>query len=139
MATLSLLRTRIDTWLTARWPTITARQDLYFQNNGKYWQGLITHSIPPSHTTVQDNDIVPDNYNSKPTDQNESWKDVFPAFETIPFPCQLQCDVYSGPKGKGYVVTIRVIHNGNTYIRSQNVGPEDSYTKPWQLEEIILS
>lgn len=133
--TLVQLRTRIDAWLVDKWPVIQAKQDSYFTQKSRYWQGLATHLDIPSQTTVQDNDIVPDAFSKHPTDQQESWLEAFPSIANLPFPCQLICNNYDGPRGKGYVIIIRALYNGTIYARSQNVGPEVERTSGWAIED----
>lgn len=133
MATLAQLRTRVDDWLAARWPTVLARQDAFFTNRGRYWQGLITHTVIPAHTTAVDADVVADRLAMHPTDQAQSWLDVLAELSGIVFPAALVMDVYDGPQGKGYVATIFVRHNGTLYSRSQNVGPESFRTQAWAV------
>ena len=132
MATLKNTRDRIDGWLSARWPLIQARQDNYLASRGKYWQGLITHTVPPTHTTVN-NDTEADLLNAKPHDQPETWADFFPEAIGITFPAALQMDLYKGPLGDGYVAAITVIWKGTTYSRSQAVGPETWRTESWHI------
>lgn len=133
MATLAQLRTRVDDWLAARWPTVLARQDTFFANRGRYWQGLITHTVVPAHTTAADADTVADRLSFKPTDQAQSWLDVLAELSGIAFPAALAVDVYDGTQGKGYVATIFVRYNGTIYTRSKNVGPESYRDVAWQV------
>lgn len=135
MATLNQVRTRIDIWLTNKWPTVVARQQNFFTNRGKYWQGLLTHSVPPGFTTSQDGDALADKLNQSPTDQFENWSAVFPEWNIELMPCAIKCDTYDGPDGKGYCVTIYVRYNGVIYSRAQNVGPESHRTYGWRAEE----
>lgn len=131
MPTLSTLRNAIDTWLENRWPTVTARQATYFTNQGRYWQGLVTHIPPPSHTNSIDGSVLPNRMLLTPTDQVTSWADVLPEWVTELMPAAIWIDVYLAPAGAGYVASIRVTHNGTLYQRSQNVGPETARTKAW--------
>lgn len=133
-ATLNQLRTRVDAWIDARIPVVAEKQEDFKAKTGRYWQGLATSSTPPEHVTARDDDKIPDALDSKPTDQQESWRAAFPALESVQFPCQLTCDVYSGPKGDGYVITIRVSHNRNTYSRAVNFGPETDRDYGWRQE-----
>lgn len=131
MATLAQLRTRIDTWVANRWPTIVARQENYRTNRGHYWQGLRTHIGCPAHSNSTDGDKVGDNLESQPTDAFSNWTNVFPEWVSELLPCCLWVDVYDGPSGKGWVANIEVIYNGKTYHRAVNVGPESSRSQGW--------
>jgi hypothetical protein len=133
-ATLNQLRIRVDAWIDARIPVVSAKQEAFKSRTGRYWQGLATSATPPAHVDARDEDKLPDALDSTPTDQQESWRAAFPALDAVQFPCQLTCDVYSGPLGDGYVITIRVLHNGNTYSRAINFGPETSREYAWKQE-----
>jgi streptogramin lyase len=135
MATLNQVRTKVDDWLALKWPTVKSRQQTYFDNHGRYWQGLITHSSVPVFTTNSDGDAIPDDLSFKPTDGLLSWEDIFPDWEGALLPCAIKIDVYDGPQGMGYVGVVFVRYNGTVYSRSQNVGPESSRTKAWHIVE----
>lgn len=131
-ATIGTLRDRIDNWLATHWPAFTNRQETYLANKGKYWQGLITHTILPTHTTAADVDTAPNRLAVHPTDQEEDWTTILNEINTT-VPAALVCDVYDGPLGKGYVAAIFVIHNGTIYSRARNVGPETWRTYAWRV------
>jgi hypothetical protein len=133
MATLAQLRTRVDAWLEDKWPTVVARQQNFFANRGRYWQGLITHSLIPAHTNAVDGDAIADRLNQSPTDQFENWVAVFPEWVIENLPCALKCDTYDGPQGKGYCATIFIRYAGTLYSRSRNVGPESYRTEAWHV------
>ena len=122
MPTLNQARTRANDWLTARWPALVNRQEAFFLAHGRYWQGLITHLVPPNHTSDSYGDSIADRLAIKPSDEAENWIDAFPALEGVNFPAALQIDVYEAPEGHGWVATIWVRFNGTIYSRSQNVG-----------------
>lgn len=132
MATLAQLRTRIDTFLADKWPAFTNRQSVFRSTHGRYWQGLITHTIIPAHTASADGDTLSDQVAAHPTDQPQGWAAAFPEFETDVIPCALRCDAYNGPLGDGYVATLFVRYNGVLYARSQNVGPLTDRTSGWR-------
>lgn len=133
MATLIQVRTRVDTWLADKWPTITARQENYKSNRGNYWQGVRTHTVVPAHTNGADGDTIPDRLEQEPSDAFSDWKNVFPEWDGVAIPCALQCDVYESPQGKGYVATVFIRYNGVLYSRSRNVGPESHRTEAWHI------
>lgn len=134
MATLTQLRTRVDNWLAAHWPTFTARQENYKTNRGNYWQGLLTHTIVPEHTNAADGDSIADRISIHPTDQFEDWLTAFPEWDGVNIPAAVKCDVYDGPQGKGYCATLYIRHNGILYSRARNVGPESERTYGWRVE-----
>lgn len=131
MPTLNQVRTKIDDWVTGKWPTIVARQENYRTNRGTYWQGLITHSVLPTFATNASGDAAADLLNSNPTDQFSSWLNVFPEWVAELLPCAVKVDVYDGPQGAGWTLTALVIYNGDIYKRVVNVGPESSRAQAW--------
>jgi hypothetical protein len=127
------IKTKVDDFLTNLWTTIKAREATYLAANGKYWQGLVTHSVTPAEGA----DVVPNlTATSKPTDIAEKWTDVFTVPATMP--CSVKVDTYSGPKGIGYVGTVRVSILGQTWERSQQFGPESWRTEGWHNVTSIL-
>jgi hypothetical protein len=131
MATLAQVRTRINDFLTARWPALVNMQDSYFSSKGRYFQGLWTHTAQIDQTT--DNDTLADRLDDKPTDQTHSWRDrIGNALDATLFPARLRIDVYDGPRGKGWVATVQMKYGGILYERSKNVGPETYRTQPWR-------
>lgn len=129
---LATVRNKIDTWLTARWPTLVGWQNSYFGTNGKYFQGKWTHTNTIEQTDALAGDALADLLDDKPTDQPQSWRDlVGTALNALPFPARLRIDVYDGPEGKGWAATLQVLYQGAVYERSQNVGPETWRTVAW--------
>jgi hypothetical protein len=124
--TLNQLRLRVDTKLTNLFPTLVNRQNNYFQFNNKYWQGLLIFSSLPAHTTTNVADAPADRLTVHPTDQSSSWSDVFPEWNSELFAAGAQIDVYNSPKGKGWILTVFVKHNGNIYQRQKWWGPENN-------------
>ena len=129
MPTLSEVRTKVDDKLAQLWPIIVNKQDTYFSNHGRYWQGILT----PSNVIADgiDTDIEP---NLRPTDQQESWLDMFEAQLPTKLPMQFQIDTYSSPLGHGFVATVYVKFNNNIYTRSKGIGPEDR-DQAWHIVE----
>lgn len=123
------IRTAADNWLSARWPTVVARQTTYASNhNGRYWQGLVTHSNIP----VDAVDTLADLLNNHPTDQNVNWNQAIPGLPTN-WPIAIVMDAYDGPDGTGFVgrVFVFITELGKVFTRSQNVGPETWRTEGW--------
>lgn len=129
MPTPSEIRDTADAWLAARWPTILNRQATYASNhNGRYWQGLITHTTIP----VDAIDALADQLNNHPTDQNVSWNQAIPGLP-VNWPIAIVMDVYDGPDGTGFCGTVYVYITqlSRLFSRSQNVGSETWRTRPW--------
>jgi len=129
MPTLTEVRDIADAWLAARWPTVQTRQETYASNhNGRYWQGLRSHSSIP----IDAIDSFADLLDSHPTDQVSSWNDALPGLPTN-WPVLFVMDVYDGPQGMGYVGSVYVYHTNTdrTYSRSRNEGPETWRTVAW--------
>lgn len=133
MPTLAQLRDRVDTFVSNHWSTVVARQENYRANKGQYWQGLLTHTNIPNHLSGGFADAIADRLNINPTDQFENWKNVFPEWDGVALPAALQVDVYDGPSGKGWTITVWVKFNGTIYTRTVNVGPENWRAKPWDV------
>lgn len=123
--TLGQLRNRVDTWLTNKVPVLVARQNTYFTNHNRYWQGLITHASIPAHVTATAGDATADKLTFTPTDQAESWLDILPEWQPEVFAAAAVISVYSGPGGKGWNLTVWVRFNGTIYQRQKWWGPEN--------------
>jgi hypothetical protein len=118
-------------------PKIRTRQEAYRARTGRYWQGLVTHSVIPADGIAAPADRLAE----KPADVAESWADghdpgsspgeVLAATE----PMALRIDVYDGPAGHGYVVTALVRHGAEVWGRSWNVGAEVWREADWALLE----
>lgn len=132
MPTLNQVRTRCDDFLSQRWPGFLAAQESFLALHGRYWQGLITHSIPPNHTTSATNDVLPDLLARRPTDQSETWEDFLPSLIGVSHPVALVVDVYEVAAGHGFAASLFVRYNGNMYRRVQAHGPlSGEYNRPW--------
>jgi hypothetical protein len=139
MPTLNQVRTKVDDWLTARWPTFRDRQIAYQSVNGRYWQGKRTHTAELLYTGTVDAEAIANNLTSTPTDQVASWLTLIPEWNAILLPALFICDTYNGPLGQGFVLSIWVRHNGTVYMRAQNYalngglnGGETWRTYAWQ-------
>ena len=138
MPTLLQVHSRANTWLTARWPVVQARQEDYLAAHGHYWQGLKTATVEPKHTTAAFADAKQDRLAVKPTDHIEAWLDFLAEIDDLAIPAALICDVYDGPLGHGYVATVIAQYNGTVYSRSQNVGKETWRTLNWHVIEAVM-
>ena len=110
-------------------PVIKNAQKKYYKDNGKYWQGLWTHSEAPSGT------VEPDSLEDTPTDQDGSWSDIVSAGE-INFPetmiSRLAINVFQNIDGHGYTMVVERQDGTDTWRKSITVqsGKED-YTEGW--------
>ena len=160
MPTLGQVRDRVDDKLAnVVWPLIVTRQDRYkngvidhwedeegntvpegdplavtpiysVQPHGNYFQGLRTHSIEPAHVTATFADTVPTELDGNPSDQPVTWTSFIPEINTS-LPAAFVSDVYHGPQGQGFVISVYARYNGTLYSRSQNSGPETWRTVGW--------
>jgi hypothetical protein len=137
--TLNQVRTKVDDWLTTRWPIFRDRQIAYQLANGKYWQGKRTHTAELLYTGTVDAEAIANNLTSSPTDQAATWISIIPEWAGILLPALFICDAYNGPSGMGFVLSIWVRHNGTIYSRAQNyalvgglTGGEAWRTYAWQ-------
>jgi hypothetical protein len=128
MPTLAQIRTAVENWRETIGPKLVNRQDDYAANHGgRYWQGILTPSTPPDDGAS----VTPD-WTRHPTDQAEAWIDRFSGANALgsSIPAQIRIDVYDGPLGTGYTVTLIITKGGRTYARTWSVGPEDR-ALPW--------
>lgn len=107
-------------------PTIQTRQTTYKSLRGRYFQGLITHSVLPEDET----EAAPDRLDAKPAGQLESWNDVFTNFPaTLPFAIEIH--TYNDRKGnEGYIIVITLHINNRRWKRRHAFGgnPEQFIT-----------
>ena len=125
MATLQEIRDAVDAKLATLWTAIQAKEDAYFLANGRYWQGLRTHTVIPTEGT----ETLPSVGVVTPTDQPDPWP---VALRTATLPMSLQIDVYNGPEGLGYQATVTVSVLGRYYRRAAQVGPETDRAYGWR-------
>lgn len=125
MATSQQIRDAIDIRLVTLWSSIQTREAAYFASHGIYWQGIKSHTVDPADGA----DVAPDNLSTKPYYQSTSWADIggFPAT----FPATVIIDQYNGPSGFGYVATLRVVINSNTWQKSKQFGSESYRDQNW--------
>jgi len=102
---------------------MASKQEQYIKDHGTYWQGLSTHDFVPSKNEA----LNPDR---KPSDVDKSWKDMgFILGKNSRF--LLKTDVYDGPDGNGYTITIRTIENGKLFEKVLNFGNETYRAHDW--------
>jgi hypothetical protein len=92
--------------------------------HGAYWQGLKTHTVTPADGEEE----RPDVDTKHPTDQSEPWPPHL-RNELLPFAAVV--DVYDGPPGLGYTVTLEVVIEGQPWRRTESYGPESWREQPW--------
>ena len=130
MATVPQIEAAIDNFWANNSPKFLNRQDDYLaQVAGRcYWQGIRTPDAIPD-----DGIALPVDYTKHPTDQTETWADRFSGSYALPgtLQAQISVDVYDGPFGKGWSVTVRFTKDGRTYSRTWNTGPETWRERGW--------
>lgn len=111
---------------------VADRQAAYLATNGRYFQGIRTHSPVPADGAG----AAPDP-SRKPTDQAESWQDAGFALPAA-MPAALAVHVYDGPKGKGYTAILEVLVTGKRLMRAESFGPEAVHrTHAWaEIREV---
>lgn len=133
---LASVQLEIETRFAARQGAVSLIQADYFSTHGKYFQGLWSHTVPP---TIQDNlngATSPDNYNSHPTDQDESWSDL--NFQVAPMIWREKFDILTSPAGVSRYAELSFIYasDGLEYqTRIWQEGPDIDTTYPWTVIE----
>lgn len=99
-------------------------RDLWFiqsdwhARNGRYFQGKETI---PNFPRLGKNSAV--EYGFGLTDQVENWRDV--GYGDKYAPVSLRSDVYSGPEGDGYIITMTFLVGDKKWTIFMHEGPED--------------
>jgi len=138
MPTLNQVRNKVDDWATTAWVDfILPRQQQYFEAHGHFWQGLMTHTYVPNADPLGYHPEIGDLLDSSPTDQASTWRQAFPEVD-VPLDFALKSDVYEGPLGHGFWVTLYVAYQGVVYRRIKGYGPEDHDAGWAVLEEVSL-
>lgn len=128
-ATIAHIKTLVETFYASRAVGLAADQEVYRATYGTYWQGIVTPGTVPDNGAT-----VAGDYTRKPTDHAERWSDFFTGGHALPpnIPAQIQIDVYGGPLGQGWTITVRGTKGGVLLQRSWAVGPETWREKDWQ-------
>jgi hypothetical protein len=125
-----IVRTTIDTLVVDHLAKLQAFEAAYQLNHRGYFQSLASHSVVPADGAA----LAPDKLASGPTDQAETltafWSDAQLVAE---IPYSFRTDVYDGPDGQGYVLSVQVQLGGELWERSVNVGPETYRETPWHV------
>lgn len=97
---------------------VAKQQSVYYEKNKRYFQGL------PGTQAVDISTAKLSLFNRavKPSDQKEDWQAF--GLSDISTRGKYWCDVYDGPRGKGWVFRAAIIVDGNEYQMSINNGPE---------------
>ena len=132
MATKAQIKAAAQSFVAQQLGTIIPVQNQYF-NKGIHFQGINTPDIPPDDGAT----VVPD-LSKKPTDQAESWADMFTGPTALPgaWNCQMQIDVYDGPLGKGWTLTGRATKLPTVMSKVWNFGPETWRETDWVETEV---
>lgn len=108
---------------------IKTTQKAYFSDNGRYWQGLWTHSSTPS------SESAPDSLSESPTDQEVSWLDMLSAYPGISFPetmlSRMSIDTYEDSSGHGYVVILERDVGSDTWRKMVNMKGSKVVSNEW--------
>lgn len=138
MANHAVIQAAIESyWLTFQPKLASVQASFSLTHGGKHWQGIGPLAAPPD-----DGATGPPNLNKKPTDQAESWADVFTGPNAIPggnWPAQVTVDVYDGPFGRGYSASVIYTKGGETWSRTFNSGPETWRERPWAGGPTVVS
>lgn len=124
------LRQSLEAFQTTNLPVMVTVQNRYHNVFGRYWQGIETPGILPNEATpTRSPDLT-----RKPTDQAERWSDVFFAPDTLPdpWPCVMRMDVYDGPRGKGWTLSLAASELNVRWERVWNFGPETERERDWR-------
>lgn len=129
MANVEEILGQVDAGIENYIPVIANLQNQYYESNGKYWQGLFTHSSTPT----DENYTAPDRLGESPTDQNSSWEDISGGVMPAEMLSRIRIDTYSSPDGDGYIIVAEKNVNGEDYRKMYNVGPATERSTDWEM------
>lgn len=122
---------QIDAQIENKWGNFVTWQENYRAANGVYFQGLRSHrgAVPDSNGRGN----APSGLDDRPTDRPHALRDFWNGsgmpnstlFEII-------IDVYSGPAGDGFTVTLLTVDGGQTMRRVLQYGPETWREAAWR-------
>ncbi len=122
------VRALVDAELTDHLAKLLDFESTYLASAGRYFQALASHSTPPDDGKT----LPPDKLNAGPTDQVEKLSYLWQQLQLdAALPYSSQVDVYDGPKGRGYVLTVSVLLGGELWVRAINTGPEAYREAAW--------
>lgn len=123
------LQTQLERRLVELLPTLEANQVQFYMDNGRYWQGLLTHHDAPQQSDTPE-DAEPDATDQMPAAEQLGWVDMLPEIQQgIPF--ALSVNRYHGPNGKGWTATAYVKHAGRYYERRITRGEDVPEPEDW--------
>lgn len=125
MATLQQIKDAIDARLITVFNNLTNRQNTFFGNRNKYFQGLRTHSSLPS----EGNTAVADQLDSRPNYQTQTWRNAGIGSFNEAF--ALEVHQYNGPNGMGWCAIITVSVNGFIWTKVKDCGVEPHRNSGW--------
>jgi len=128
-ATVPQIKATIDNFWTNNSAKFVNRQNDYFALHGHYWQGIVTPTTRPDNGAT-----VPADYTKRPTDHADTWAMRFSGAYVLPnsLPCQISVDVYDGPLGKGWTVSVYFTKDATLYWKTWNYGPETGRQHDWK-------
>lgn len=125
MATLQQIKDQVDSKLATLWTAIQNKEAAYFSANGRYWQGLRTHTVNPADGV----EVLPNIGTSAPAYQGDPYPT---AIRNTAMPMSIEIHQYRTPAGVfGYQAWVYVTVLGETYTRSAQVGPESWRSFGW--------
>ena len=124
-----MLRGAASARLVALLNDLRTRQEIYRSLNGRYWQGLDTHSESPADGKF----LPPDRKSRRPAGSDVSWEEFLGEELPASSECSFRVDTYSGPQGDGYTVTAMLRISGELWARMANVGPETYRVSGWAV------
>lgn len=124
------ITTKIDAWYSDFEKEIVAKQDAFFKERKRFWQGLSTHSEVPDQRDTADVGTTADRIDVATT-EGDKWSLFTDLLASAPIPASVTCNAYKGPKGEGYEIVLFFKYEGLTYTKVINYGPEEHRNKDW--------
>lgn len=131
MPTISQVISACDALIDTVRTKVSAKQDNFFVNRARYWQGFPTHGQHPAHTTSKWGNAVPDRLSGQGGSDYDNWISVTPDLSAVEIPCSFRCDQYTAPDAKGYVLIATFTYNGVSWTKAINVGPRTDFGSDW--------
>lgn len=125
-----VVKLEVDQALSEHLAKLLDFQTQFFKTYGRFYQALDSHSEPPADGKL----VPPDLLDTKPTNETEKSADLWQQLTLDPaLPYSSRVDVYQGPEGWGYVLTVSATLNKETWERSINTGPERYREQGWHV------
>jgi hypothetical protein len=116
----------LDRHITPILIRISQFQTAYYDQHGRFAQVLPLFANAPSEGIA----ALPDRLTDIPT-SGVRGSDLWAFVNLAAFPANIRIDVYDGPQGKGFVVTLEARFNNQLYTTSINSGPEGYRANGW--------